>query len=246
MYTPLARRASSSASSTSVAIVEHDGELGGQLAEQPGGVQTQRVGDDLDDAPVADLEAVTERAVDDVAAPVLGEPVDVGELVDQAGGGEHPTGDDGVTADELDAEVVVVGAGHVDSPGRRGPHRRSCGPPRDRWRSSSDGRSPFVTEVAVHVCGGGVARLAGVDDDHRAALAPELQGGGEPGGRSADDGDVAVPLDGADGVVTHGVDDTVSAERSTWSPTFSIFGRLRPIRRSRHRARACCGHGCLP
>ena len=86
-------------------IVEHDGELGAQLAEQPGGVQTQRVGDDLDDAPVADLEAVTERTVDHVAAPVLGEPLDVGELVDHARGGEHPTGDDGVTADELDAEI---------------------------------------------------------------------------------------------------------------------------------------------
>ena len=72
------------------------------------------MGDDLDDAPVADLEAVAERAVDDVAAPVLGEAVDVGELVDQTGGGQNPPGDDGVTADELDAEVAVVGAGHVD------------------------------------------------------------------------------------------------------------------------------------
>ena len=48
----------------------------------------------------------------------------------------------------------------------------------------------------MHVCGGAVARLAGVDDDHGPALAPELECGGEPGGRSADDGDVAVPLDG--------------------------------------------------
>ena len=96
--------------------MEHDGELGAQLAEQPGGVQAHRVGDDLDDAPVADLEAVAERAVDDVAAPVLGEAVDVGELVDQAGGGEHPTGDDRVTADELDPEAVVVGAGDATRP----------------------------------------------------------------------------------------------------------------------------------
>ena len=58
-------------------------------------------------------------------------------------------------------------------------------------------RQPLVAEVAVHVGGGGVAGLAGVDDDHRPALAPELERGGEPGGRPADDGDVAVPLDGA-------------------------------------------------
>jgi hypothetical protein len=56
-------------------------------------VQTHRVGDDLDDAPVAELVAVAERAVDDVPAPVLGEALDVGQLVDQTGGGENPSGD---------------------------------------------------------------------------------------------------------------------------------------------------------
>ena len=69
----------------------------------------------------------------------------------------------------------------------------------------------------MHVGGGGVARLAGVDDDHRPALAPELKGGGQSGGRSADDGDVAVSLDGAGGVVTHGLDDTVDPEKRTSS-----------------------------
>lgn len=47
----------------------------------------------------------------------------------------------------------------------------------------------------MHVCGGGVARLAVVDDDHGPALAPELECGGKSGRRSADDDDVAVPLD---------------------------------------------------
>ncbi len=92
--------------------VEHHGELGAQLAEQRGGVESPRVGDDLDDAPVADLVAVAERTVDDVAAPVLREAVDVRELVHQTGGGKHPTSDDGVTVDELDAEAVVVRASH--------------------------------------------------------------------------------------------------------------------------------------
>ena len=70
-------------------------------------------------------------------------------------------------------------------------------------RRSAPTAEALVAEVAVHVRGGGVARLAGVDDDHRAALATELERGGEPGGRSADDGDVAVALDGAVGVVAH-------------------------------------------
>ena len=75
-------------------------------------------------------------------APVFGEAVDVRELVDQTGGGKHPTSDDGVATDELDAEAVVVGAGHATARDRRGPHRRSCGPPHDRSAVSSDGGSP--------------------------------------------------------------------------------------------------------
>ncbi len=112
-FTPPARRASSSDSVDADGVVEHDRELGGQLAEQRDGVEAHRVGDDLDDAPVADLVAVAERAVDDVRAPVLGEALDGGELVDQPGGGEHPPGDDRVAADEFDPEAVVV------EPGRR-------------------------------------------------------------------------------------------------------------------------------
>ena len=57
--------------------VEHHGELGAQLSEQRGRVESPRVGDDLDDAPIADLVAVAERTVDDVAAPVFREAVDV-------------------------------------------------------------------------------------------------------------------------------------------------------------------------
>ena len=60
-----------------------------------------------------------------------------------------------------------------------------------------------MTEVAVGVFGDSVAGLACVDDDHGPALAAELECGGEPGGRSPDDGDVAVPLDAYEGVLTH-------------------------------------------
>ncbi len=81
------------------------------------------MGDDLDDVAVAHLEAMAERTVDDVVAPVLREAVDVGKLVHQAGGGQDPAGDDGVTADELDPEAVVIRAGHARStrPARTSP-----------------------------------------------------------------------------------------------------------------------------
>ena len=60
---------------------------------------------------------------------------------------------------------------------------------------SSRWGQPVVAEIAVHVRGGGVARIAGIDDDHRAALPAELQGCGQAGGRAADDGDIAVTFD---------------------------------------------------
>jgi transcriptional regulator with XRE-family HTH domain len=61
----------------------------------------------------------------------------------------------------------------------------------------------------VHVGGGSVARFGGVDDDHGPALAHELERGRQPGGRPADDDDVAVPFDRTGGMVAHSSDDTV-------------------------------------
>ena len=98
------------------AVVQHQGQPVAELAEQTGRVEPDRAGDDLDDALVAHLVAVAERAVDDVAAPVLGHALDVGQLVDQPGGGQHPAGQHHVAADQLEAEAVVVGAGHVEHP----------------------------------------------------------------------------------------------------------------------------------
>ena len=69
----------------------------------------------------------------------------------------------------------------------------------------------------MQVVGGGVSRLAAVDDDHGPALAPELERGGKPGGRSSDDGDVAVSFDGAGGMVGHDIDDRVDPEGRTSS-----------------------------
>ena len=78
---------------------------------------------------------------------------------------------------------------------------------------SCEGGEPFITEVAVHVRSEGVARLTGVDDDHGPALAAELESGGKSGGRSADDGDVALALDRTGSGVTHGHYDTVDPEK---------------------------------
>jgi DNA-binding XRE family transcriptional regulator/quercetin dioxygenase-like cupin family protein len=188
--------------------VEDNGVSSAQLAEQPGRVNAHRVGDNLDEPSVADLEAVAERTVDDVTPPMFGEAIDVRELVHQAGGGQNPTSDDGMTAEELDTEPVVIRAGHTI----RASSEDLTAVAADLLTTSGDQlrwRTSFTTEVAVHVCGWRVARLAGVDDDHGPALAPELECSGKSGGRSTDDCDVAVPLDSTGGVVTHALDDMV-------------------------------------
>ena len=115
----------------------------------------------------------------------------------------------GVAAGEGDAEAAVVGAGHVD--GAPGEHLDAVA----AHLLAADGGElrrgqTLVAEEAVHVGGGGVARLAGVDDDDRAALATQLQGGGETGRRAADHGHVAVPFDGVGGVCVHLPNDTIA------------------------------------
>jgi hypothetical protein len=107
---------------------------------------------------------------------VLGQTFDVRELVDQAGGGQNAPSNDGVPAGEFNSEEVVIRAGHAG----RAIGEDLSAVAADLLTASADKRRrriPFTTEVAVHVCGGGVARLAGVDNDDRPALAPELERG---------------------------------------------------------------------
>jgi hypothetical protein len=143
------------------------------------------VRDDLDDAPVADLVPVAERAVDDVTTPVLREALDLGELVDETGGREHAAGDDRVPADEVDPELVVVGARHA---------RRASGqdlPAVAAHLLTPDGgqlrrRAPFTAEEAVHVCSRRVARLTGVDHQYGATRSSELKCATQAGRATAD------------------------------------------------------------
>ena len=123
------------------AVVQHHCQPGAQLAEQPGGVEPHRVGDDLHDALVADLETVAERTVDDITAPVLRQAVDLRQLVDQPGRGKHPPSDDRMATDEFGAEPAVIGAGDTAA------RPLTTSPPYLRTSSrpiadSSDGGSP--------------------------------------------------------------------------------------------------------
>ena len=185
--------------------MNEDGEVTGELTQQRQRVQTHRRGHERDEALVPDLVAVAERAVDDRATPVLGQAGQVGELVAQAGRGDDPAGVDHMPTTECDTEAAVL-AGHVD--GATGEHLGAVGAHLlARDQQEVRGRATLVAEVAVHLVGGRVPGLAGVDDDHRPTLAGELQGRGEARGGTADDGHFNVSLDDGRGAVVVGSHD---------------------------------------
>ena len=223
-------------------VVQNDGVAIGEVPEERRSVQSHRLGDDLHDTLVAHLEAVTERAADHVTTPVLGQPVDARKLVGQARRHEDAAGDEGVATADLDPEPAVV------EPGNR-PHPTSedltaeaahlgaaTGSQLRRWCT-------LEAEVAVHVGGRRVPRRAVVHHHHRSALPGELQGGGQPGGRPADDRHVAVAFHRSlfvrsVFVLGHGVDDTVHLQNSKRPCDIRKEGpEVRNGRSSQHRRR---------
>ena len=57
------------------------------MSKQGDGMQSHRLCDDHDQAPVADLVTMAERAMDDVTAPVLSRALDLRQHIDDPGGG---------------------------------------------------------------------------------------------------------------------------------------------------------------
>ena len=140
--------------------------------------------------------------MDDGPAPVVGQAGDVGQLVDLTGGGDDPAGPDDVTTRQGGAQAGLV-AGDVGDAAAE--HLDAVRADLLAGDAQEVGRgTPFVPEIAVHVGCGGIAGLAGVDDDDRPALAGELERRGEARGGSADDGDVDGALDRGVGAVAVG------------------------------------------
>ena len=124
------------------------------------------------------------RAVHDLPAPALAQPGDLGQLVDEPGGHEQPP-------------PVVHGAvvqGHDEVAGVAG---RRTDPTVDHLDAVAAHLVPtdceqlervhaVAAEEAVHTVGGCVARVAGVDHEHRAAGAAQVQGPAQSGRATAD------------------------------------------------------------
>jgi len=112
---------------------------------------------------------------------VLRKAVNVRELIHQAGGGKNPASNDGVTAGDFDAEAIGISTAHT----AHATGEDLAAVAADLFTTSGGQLrwgEPFTSEITVHMCGGAVARMARVDDDHRPALTPELKRGGKPGG----------------------------------------------------------------
>jgi hypothetical protein len=120
---------------------------------------------------------------------VLAHARDVGQLIGEPGREDDPPGAEPTAAVEGDVEPC----GHRTG---RGDHAIVDDVDAIRGDlATCDGvelgrREPVVAEVAVHVGGGRVAGLTGVDHDHRPAHAAELEAGREPGGSASDHDDV--------------------------------------------------------
>ena len=95
-----------------------------QLPEQQRLVHGQRPGGEDADRLVADLPAVAVRAVQHVAAPALGQPGHVGQLVDQPGGDQQPAGPHRAGRRRASPEAAVVLA-----PRRRSTRPATTSPP---------------------------------------------------------------------------------------------------------------------
>jgi hypothetical protein len=144
------------------------GQAVGQLAQQRDDVQAHRMGDKLDQPLVAHLVAVAERAMDHRPTPMRGQPLNVGQLVDQTGRDDDPAGHDAVSGGELHDEAPVV------PPHPQGSAGQHLAPVASYFRSARGEQlrrvGAITAEETVHVRSRRVTRLTGVDHDHRPAL----------------------------------------------------------------------------
>ena len=100
-----------------------------------------------------------------VAAPALAEADEVRELVDEAGGHDHPAGADPAPS----WSVTTKKRSPIAAPWPCLADLAAVRPSSSRPARAAPGRGALAGEEVVHPFGRGVAGLAGVDDQHRPA-----------------------------------------------------------------------------
>ncbi len=127
----------------------------------------------------------------DVDAPPLSQARHIRELVAQAGRDQEPPRGHCLVAD-LDREAIAVPAQRGDPSGLD--VAAVAGYLRAAGRVNVRRRRAVAGEEVVHVAGRGVARLARVHHQHRAAGPGQRDRAGQPGRATADHHDVIGPV----------------------------------------------------
>ena len=164
-------------------LEEHD--IVAPLPEELGLVEGEAARSEDAERLVAYLPAVAVGAVQDALAPLLGDAGHRRELVDDAGREEDPAGAD-LPVRERDEEGAIVLPGHRVHGSGGDLHPVLL----DLLTADGEqfgGRCALTSEVVVHVSGGGVARMAVIDHQDRAARPAEGQGSAQAGCAATDD-----------------------------------------------------------
>jgi hypothetical protein len=165
-------------------VVQQEEHIRAQLPPQVCLMPGQRPGGQHADTSVPDLPPVAVRAVHHVAPPPVRQARHVRQLVNQPGRHQQPPRPHIAPAVQGHQESVAILRRRLDGsagdlaavPGHfRSPGRHQLG----RWRA-------IPGQVVVHLTGQGVARLSGVEDQHRAPGPRERQGATEPRRPTAD------------------------------------------------------------
>lgn len=159
----------------------------GEQTEHGGLVSGQRPRGQDADSLVAHFVAVTERAVQHISAPSCGQTGHVGQFIAPAGGNDDPLRCDRPIS-RLERELANASVDRTNRTGDESDAVAFCfGPSQPAelgWWCSVAGQE------VVYVTRGRVARVSGIDDDHRASEAGEGDRGAESCGSAADHGDV--------------------------------------------------------
>jgi hypothetical protein len=146
-------------------------------------VDGQRPGGEDPDVLVADFPAVAVRAVQHVDAPPLGQSGDIGELVAGPGRDQDPARRHRPALDPDPEQVIIPFEGvdvAVEDLATVGLHLRApCGV------KDVGGRTVLGQEV-VDVPSGRVARVTGIDQQHRAPRSQQCDRSSQPGGAATD------------------------------------------------------------
>ena len=155
-------------------------------------MDSRRSGREHADPLVANLPAVAVRAVQHLVAPALAQPVDLRQVVDEPGRHQQPPRGESLAAAEQHLEPVAEPrcCDRTPFPHLAAVAAHFLAPEGDQIQR----RQAVPGQHVVDAGGGGVARSAGVDDEHQPPRAQQCDRTTQAGGATPDDDHVVLVL----------------------------------------------------